>query len=131
MQLFFDFDGTLADSSPGIYGSFQVACARSGLKAPAYEVFCDSIGPPVQRLARQFFPELKEAQLEIFRQAFRDDYDNHRFRQCEWYDGVEPTLQTLAHQQNIRMAIITNKPTRPTLELLKTGKIAEIGRAHV
>ena len=126
MQLFFDFDGTLADSSPGIYMSFELACSRLGLIAPAYEVFCDSIGPPVQRLARQFFPLLTDAQVETFRQAFREDYDNHRFRQCRWYAGVEATLKTLAEQEHARMAIITNKPTRPTLELLKAGEIAEL-----
>lgn len=124
MHLYFDFDGTLADSSPGIYASFQLACNSLGLPAPAYEEFRDSIGPPVQLLARRFFPELTEQQADAFRQTFRHDYDNLRFRQCQWYDGVKPTIQTLAETTHTRLAIITNKPTRPTQELLKAGGLS-------
>jgi phosphoglycolate phosphatase len=125
MQLLFDFDGTLADSSPGIYASFQLACNSLDLQAPAYQEFCDSIGPPVQLLARRFFPELSEQQAESFRQRFRHDYDNVRFRQCHWYDGVKLTIQALNGVAGVRLAIITNKPTQPTLELLSIGGLSE------
>lgn len=121
MQLFFDFDGTLADSSPGIYASFEHACTSQQLTAPAYEVFCAAIGPPVQVLARHFFPQLGAADLETFRKAFRQDYDQDRFRLCHWYDGVEPTLLALSELPGARLAIITNKPTMPTVELLKVA----------
>ena len=123
MQLFFDFDGTLADSSPGIYASFELACKSLDLSPPAYQVFCDNIGPPVQLLARRFFPDLGEAQVESFRQAFRQDYDTVRFRQCQWYQGVKPTLQTLVESAGASLAIITNKPTRPTVELLNASEL--------
>jgi len=121
MQLFFDFDGTLADSSPGIYASFEFACKCQGLNAPAYAVFCSAIGPPVQVLARHFFPQLSATELETFRQTFRQDYDQDRFRFCHWYDGVEPTLLALSQIPSARLAIITNKPTIPTVELLKVA----------
>ena len=121
MHLFFDFDGTLADSSPGIYASFELACKSLNLNAPAYEVFCDNIGPPVQLLARRFFPELGDGQVEAFRQTFRNDYDTERFRLCEWYEGVKPTLQALVESAGASLAVITNKPTRPTVELLSAA----------
>lgn len=121
MQLFFDFDGTLADSSPGIYASFEFACKCQELTAPAYTVFCAAIGPPVQVLARHFFPKLGVTELERFRQTFRQDYDQDRFRLCHWYDGVEPTLLTLSQIPGARLAIVTNKPTTPTVELLKAA----------
>ena len=121
MQLFFDFDGTLADSSPGIYASFEHACTCQDLTAPAYPEFCAAIGPPVQVLARQFFPQLDATEWEEFRQTFRQDYDQHRFRLCHWFDGVEPTLLALSEIPGARLAIITNKPTTPTVELLKTA----------
>lgn len=123
MNLFFDFDGTLADSSPGIYASFQLACHSLGLNTPSYNIFCDSIGPPVQLLARHFFPELSELQLEAFRQTFRQDYDTIRFRQCQWYTGAKSTIEALASIAGSRLAIITNKPTKPTLELLEEGAL--------
>jgi phosphoglycolate phosphatase len=125
MQLFFDFDGTLADSSPGIYASFQLACNSLDLLPPAYNVFRDAIGPPVQLLARQFFPELKEQEVDVFRQTFRHDYDSGRFRQCHWYKGVMFTIRALAESGENRLAVITNKPTGPTLELLREGGLSD------
>jgi phosphoglycolate phosphatase len=121
MQLFFDFDGTLADSSPGIHASFEHACSCQELTAPPYTAFCAAIGPPVQELALRFFPQLGPAELELFRQTFRQDYDQDRFRLCQWFDGVEPTLLALSEIPGARLAIITNKPTIPTVELLKVA----------
>lgn len=119
MQLYFDFDGTLADSSPGIYTSFQFACDKLNLQAPPFQAFKNSIGPPVQLLAQRFFPNLSELDLEAFRQIFRDDYDQHHFRYCEWYEGTKRTINLLAVLPGLTLAIVTNKPTHPTIELLK------------
>ena len=123
MQIFFDFDGTLADSSPGIYASFEHACLDQGLVAPPYEDFCASIGPPVEVLARQFFPRLVAAELESFRQTFRHVYDQGQFRLCNWYDGVEQTLGAISEFPGVRLAIITNKPTIPTFKLLASAEL--------
>jgi phosphoglycolate phosphatase len=123
MQLFFDFDGTLADSSPGIYASFEFACTRLNLEPPAFKTFRETIGPPVQRLAQRFFPDLSESDLEAFRLFFRGDYDHNRFRQCDWYTRAKPTISALAALPGANLAIVTNKPTDPTLELLKTGDL--------
>ena len=125
MQLIFDFDGTLADSAPGIYASFRLACTRMNLKAPPFDTFRDSIGPPVQRLAQRFFPDLPEPDLEAFRLIFRQNYDYQAFRQCDWYESVKPTITALGSSPEVNLAIVTNKPTYPTLELLKGGGLLE------
>jgi|694.fasta_scaffold25881_8 phosphoglycolate phosphatase len=124
MLLFFDFDGTLADSSPGIYASFELACSRLNLTAPLFHEFCEAIGPPVQRIAHRFFPDLTDSEIEEFRQIFRDDYDNERFRLFNWYEGVKPTIKALAALPSCRLTIVTNKPTGPTLELLRMGGLS-------
>lgn len=121
MHLFFDFDGTLADSSPGIYASFQLACQRLNLSPPAFDVFRDAIGPPVQQLVTRFFPDLTANKISEFRLLFRADYDNSSFRRCDWYEGLKPTLTYLSTLPYTRLSIVTNKPTRPTLDLLKSG----------
>jgi phosphoglycolate phosphatase len=124
MLLFFDFDGTLADSSPGIYASFELACSSLNLTAPLFHEFCEAIGPPVQRIAHRFFPDLTDSEIEEFRQTFRDDYDNERFRLFNWYEGVKPTIQALAALPGCRLTIVTNKPTNPTLELHRMGGLS-------
>jgi phosphoglycolate phosphatase len=125
MQLLFDFDGTLADCSPGIYSSFALACSKLNLHPPTYEDFRHSIGPPVQRLAKHFFPNLSEECLEAFRLLFRDDYDNSRFKDFEWYEDVAAVIEALAAFPGVSLAVVTNKPTKPTLELLNSGRLLD------
>lgn len=121
MHLLFDFDGTLADCSPGIYASFQLACTSLNLETPAFHIFRHAIGPPVQKLAQGFFPDLSTSGLKAFRQIFREDYDQHRFRQCDWYEDVKSTIPFLAGSVGTTLSIVTNKPTNPTLELVKAA----------
>jgi phosphoglycolate phosphatase-like HAD superfamily hydrolase len=122
-HLFLDFDGTLADSSPGIYSSFQVACAELGLSCPAMSDFRSRIGPPVQELAKLFFPTLNKHELDQFRATFRHEYDNNSFRLTNWYQDVIPTIHALSEADRILLSIVTNKPTAPTLELLTSAEL--------
>ena len=39
------------------------------------------------------------AELESFRQTFRHVYDQGQFRLCNWYDGVEQTLELFQNSQ--------------------------------
>ena len=50
-----DFDGTLADSSAGIHGSFKVACDAHYLLCPSASVFVPQIGATVGVLYDRFF----------------------------------------------------------------------------
>jgi phosphoglycolate phosphatase len=122
-HLFLDFDGTLADSSPGIYSSFQLACGELGLSCPPMSDFRSRIGPPVQELAKLFFPTLNKNELDQFRDTFRHDYDSNGFRRTNWYPDVIPTLHTLSGADGVLLSIVTNKPTMPTLELLTSAKL--------
>jgi len=123
MYLLLDLDGTLIDSSPGIFHSFSLACYSLGLKTPAYASFSKLIGPPVQHIARSLYPELDIAALECFRKIFRDDYDHHSYRNANWYPGVIDTLNLLSSDPGLHMIIVTNKPTRPSEELIKSAGI--------
>lgn len=122
-HLFLDFDGTLADSSPGIYSSFQIACGELGLSCPPIGDFRSRIGPPIQELAKLFFPALNQHELDQFRSTFRREYDSKSFRLTNWYQDVVPTIHTLSKEDRIPLSIVTNKPTAPTLELLTSAEL--------
>jgi phosphoglycolate phosphatase len=122
-HLLLDFDGTLADSSPGIYHSFCLACADLGLTAPSLTDFRYLIGPPIQHIALRLFPQLAPDALEQFRLIFRKDYDQQTYRLATWYPDVLATLNALANYDNMRMSIVTNKPTLPTVELVKAADL--------
>ena len=121
MHLLLDLDGTLINSSPGIYHSFSLACLSLGLQVPSFASFCQMIGPPVQDIASRLYPDLDAIALENFRKIFRNDYDSHSYRNAVWYPGVLDTLFTLALNQSLRISIVTNKPTSPSRELIKSA----------
>ena len=120
-NLLLDLDGTLVDSSRGIYHSFVLACDNFSLSPPNYTSFCHLIGPPIQKIATQLFPDLDLKTIEEFRRIFRLDYDNLSYKMYEWYPGVVDTIKELSTCPGISMSIVTNKPSLPALELIKSS----------
>jgi phosphoglycolate phosphatase len=122
-HLLLDLDGTLIDSSSGIYHAFAHACYNLGLPSPDYTNFCLSIGPPVQQIAKNLYPFLDPKSLEQFRSSFRQEYDLFSFSMAEWYPDVLNTLVSLCRDPNLRISIVTNKPTAPAVKLTKAAAV--------
>ena len=123
-HLLLDLDGTLIDSSPGIFHSFTLACVSLGLPHPHYDEFRHLIGPPVQHIAAALYPNLDPISIEYFRQVFREDYDHASYRMAYWYPGVIDTLLTLSAHPRLRVSIVTNKPTEPAVQLVKRSDLS-------
>jgi phosphoglycolate phosphatase len=123
MHIFFDFDGTLADSSEGIYLAFAVACKEAEIIAPDYDQFCACIGPPIQVIAKKLVPSISTERLESLRSRFRSEYDNKYYVMTRWYEGVIDGLRWLATIPDISLSIITNKPTLPTASIIRMAGI--------
>ena len=126
IHLILDFDGTLADSSLGIHYSFSHACSKFGLVSPPLNEFRRLIGPPVQLIVHNLFPHLDSVSLEKFCKAFREDYDIKNYRHSDWYPGVPETLVKLAAHPGLCLSVVTNKPTRPTIELLSSSNLLSL-----
>ena len=122
-HIFLDFDGTLADSSEGIYVAFAAACQEAGIVAPNFDQFCACIGPPIQVIAKKLVPDIGTEQLELLRTSFRAEYDNNHHAKVRWYDGVIEGLHWLASQPDVRLSIVTNKPTQPTNNIIRLAGI--------
>ena len=60
-NLILDFDGTLADSSIGIYQAFTSSSNKIELQPPLYERFKESIGPPIDKLIEIYYPVISES----------------------------------------------------------------------
>jgi phosphoglycolate phosphatase len=126
MHVFLDFDGTLADSSEGIHLAFTHACEEVGIVAPALNQFRPCIGPPIQVLARKLIPEIETNRLETLRQVFRAVYDHKYYERVEWYEGVIEGLKFLRGREYMRLSIVTNKPTKPTIDLISNAGIQDL-----
>jgi phosphoglycolate phosphatase len=123
MHVFLDFDGTLADSSEGIHLAFTHACEKLDIDPPALSQFRPCIGPPIQELARKLFPEIETNRLETLRQVFRVVYDHKYYQHVKWYEGVIEGLISLGDHEDIRLSVVTNKPTNPTNALISNAGI--------
>ncbi len=76
--VFFDLDGTLLDSLPGINFSVQQAFATCGLE-PQFTDLRSRIGPPIRVIFSQLAPHLPEAdldRLDLFEEVVTRDSRN-------------------------------------------------------
>ena len=123
-DLFFDFDGTLADSSEGIYESFKNSCFELNLEPVSIQKFKKFIGPPISQIVNKIYPNLSKDQISDFKDFFRNDYDNKNFKLVNWYPGVQKDLKIFATSGKFNsINVITNKPTKPTISLIKKAKL--------
>jgi len=118
LHLLLDFDGTLADTSSGIYSSFSHACSILDLTPPSLTTFRGFIGPPVEQIVQHIYPTLSPNLINDFKMYFRDNYDTINYKKLEWYKGTRQTLFDLRNNLNIDMSLVTNKPTIPAKLLL-------------
>jgi len=105
--LFFDLDGTLTESAPGIIRSARYALSRFGV-TPDDAVMMKFIGPPLlesfQRLCGLSEEQSREA-IRLYREYFAEKgmFEN------SVYDGVREMLARLRAEGKI-LAVATSKP---------------------
>jgi phosphoglycolate phosphatase len=118
----FDLDGTLVDSVPDLAAAIDKTLLLLGLPAAGIEQVRDWVGNGARVLVRRALAgglehahvddELAEQALELFMQFYAA---NHALTQV--YPGVQATLDWLREQQ-VELAIVTNKPERFVAPLL-------------
>ena len=119
--IIFDLDGTLVDSRQDIATSVNELLTRLGRpELPSEQIF-DFIGNGVRRLLDRALGE--SAGSEELDQAVRlylQIYGRRLLETTSAYPGVREALAELeALQSAPRMAVLTNKPTKESLEVLE------------
>ena len=116
-NLFFDLDGTLLDTAPGIIRAYRYAIEQSGFSAPSAESLRWCLGPPLRENFPKIFgsndPQLVTRAVELY----REHYSGGAMFDFTIYDGVESLLAVLA-ESGRRMFVLTSKPvffSRPIL----------------
>jgi phosphoglycolate phosphatase len=108
--LFFDLDGTIADSGAGITASMNDAFAAAGLDALSSVEVRRIIGPPLQTT----MPELLTARgvgldrVDFFIDQYRRIYREHHLPRTPIFDGMAEVLNILA--QSWHLSVVTAKP---------------------
>jgi 2-phosphoglycolate phosphatase len=116
--LLFDLDGTLIDSQEDIAAASNSLRSSRGLPARSLELVASYIGEGIEALVRKLMPSAEGADLAALVEEFRKYYFDHCVEQTHLYEGVAPTLKSLAGQ-GYRMGVVTNKPERISIRILE------------
>jgi len=104
----FDLDGTLVDSSPGIFSSVRHAARELGLPAPTPEQLRAMVGPPLQD---GFALVLGVPVADVGRgvAAYREHYAAGALLDVTVHDGIPELLEALG-REGATLAVATSKP---------------------
>ena len=107
----FDFDGTLADSSEGIFSASRKIVKDMGYdKEWTEDELRLFIGPPLKECFRVAF-HLPEDKLDEAVSRYREIYNKTGYLGCHLYDGMYELLETLK-SRGIKLGVASNKEQR-------------------
>jgi phosphoglycolate phosphatase len=123
----FDLDGTLVDSAQDIQVAINKVLAEEGRRAVALEEVSAMIGDGAPKLVERVMNATGEGDasedLPMLTRRFLGFYEGHTADLTRPYPGVGEALERL-RSAGVRMGICTNKPERPTRELLRDLRLA-------
>jgi phosphoglycolate phosphatase len=107
-HVFFDLDGTLTDSAPGILRCFEYAVQSVGGAVPPETDLYAFIGPPLHETFEALLPDPDPATLALAIEAYRDRFDRIGILENTVYPGIESMLQQLVERGH-RLYVATSK----------------------
>jgi phosphoglycolate phosphatase len=109
MNILFDLDGTLTDSSPGITRCLQHALAGLGRPVPALESLRRYVGPPLQGTLAELLETEEEAVVAEAIRLYRERFATTGMFENSVYPEIPAGLEGL-RQDGHRMWVATSKP---------------------
>jgi phosphoglycolate phosphatase len=114
---FFDLDGTLLDSLPGISFSIEQAFTACGLPMPALDLG-EVIGPPIRTILALASTHATDSDLNLLERAFRTSYDSEGWQKTLLFPGSSPMLHE-ACVLGIWLFVVSNKPRHIAVKILE------------
>lgn len=106
--VFFDLDGTLADTDPDIRRAWKAALVDLKLECPDFDAKFVA-GPPIDEMVKLLFPtQFTQELADAVREGFARHYDGDGFPQTFEYPGVMDEVRRLKAEGCV-VAIVTNK----------------------
>src|SRR5215472_15029974 len=115
--IFFDLDGTLLDSLPGIAFSIEKAFESCGLPMRSIELR-EVIGPPIRTILSLATTIASESNLDQLERAFRISYDSDGWQKTQLFPDSSAMLQD-AHALGIQLFVVSNKPRHIAVKILE------------
>jgi phosphoglycolate phosphatase len=125
----FDLDGTLVDSTPGIWASIRFAAAELGLPEPTPGQLRAMVGPPLQDGFAGAFG-LTGDDVDRAVAAYRVHYGAGAMFDADVYPGIPQLLAGLRGGGAV-LAVATSKPEPFAVRILEhTGLLPEFASVH-
>lgn len=118
--VFFDLDGTLADSFGGISGGILFALEKLGVPAPPRESLKCFVGPPLFDEFKRRFAMDDDTAREAVR-LYREYYPQKGIYEQTPIDGAEELLKKL-RSRGITVCLATSKPQEYAKKILELFK---------
>lgn len=116
MNIIFDLDGTLIDSSSGILHAISIAFERCDVQLKQ-ELTPTLIGPPLTELLPLLAGTTEIGIIEHLSTAFKECYDDEGFKESEVFNGVDKMLVVL-NDAGHQVYLATNKRIIPTRKII-------------
>lgn len=116
-HIFFDLDGTLTESGPGIVNSVRYALKRFGIDEPDDAALRRFIGPPLVYSFCTFYG-FSEADAVRAMAVYREYYAEHGIFENGVYDGIPELLRALKAAGKT-LCVATSKPEKFMFPILK------------
>lgn len=123
--LIFDFDGTLADSSEGIFETVNYALDKLGCKKISQSLFETLVGMPLEKQFEAVLPKGKEDLVEKASSIYREKYKEICVEKTVLFPHVKETLLFLK-SKGLKMAVVTTKKTELVSMLLRALEINDL-----
>jgi phosphoglycolate phosphatase len=128
-SIFFDLDGTLFDSLPGIKFSIEQAFVACGLPMQPIDLR-RTIGPPIRTILQLAATQTTSSDLDLLERAFRSSYDSEGWQKTLLYPGSIVMLRE-AHALGIQLFVVSNKPRHISVKILEREGITPLFTAIV
>ncbi len=112
-----DLDGTIADSSEGIYNSVRYALDNMGIKDEPIEHLRRFIGPPLYDSFTEFYGMSHDDAMRAI-EFYRERYHKFGHYESRIYDGI-PELVRMIHDNGMLAVVATSKPEIPAKKMLE------------
>ena len=125
----FDLDGTLIDSKMDLVNSVNAMLCETGRDELPPDLIASYVGHGApQLMASTLGPAATEAERKEATAIFLKRYNQQKLRETKPYPGVVEGLRSLA-EAGLRMAVLTNKPMQPSVEILDGLQLTRFFRA--
>lgn len=128
----FDFDGTLVDSSQGIFNSLIYAFKADGREAPPEKELRKFIGPPIYDSFKKYYG-FSDGKIEWMIKKYRERYSAEGCSELRVYDGIERLLKRLK-DNGVKVATASSKPVKFIERILEENNLRQyidyVGGTH-